>query len=79
MIVKCIVPGCKEVGEGVAGRPHTCAKHTQHVVAVVRGLKSGLKSVAQAAVVEGGKQIRKELKTPWWVTAFYDGVRGDRE
>lgn len=76
MIVKCLVPWCKEIGEGVAGRPHTCAKHTQYVTAAARGLKS----VAQAAVVEGGKQVRKEIKMPWFVTAFYDGVRnGGRE
>ena len=75
MIVKCFVPWCKEVGEGIAGRPYACAKHTKVAVAGVRGLKS----VAQAAVVEAGKQVRKEVKMPWWATAFYEGIRGSHE
>jgi hypothetical protein len=74
MIVKCIVPMCKEIGEGVPGRPYACARHARWLVPSLRGLQS----VAKAAVVEAGKQVRKEVKMPWWVTAFVEGAKGER-
>ena len=71
MIVKCVFPGCKVIGEGRPGRPYACEKHTQWIVAGVRGLKS----VAAAAAVEAGKQVGRQIKAPWWAKAFVQGVR----
>lgn len=71
--MKCVFPGCKIIGEGTSGRPYACDKHTRWIGAGVRGLKS----VASAALVEGAKQIRKQVKPPWWAEAFYAGLRGE--
>lgn len=69
-LVKCIVPRCSEVGD-ISGRVFACAKHAKWIVPTVRGAQA----VARAAVTETVKQVRSEVKVPWWIRAFVDGVK----